>query len=148
MCWRSKNAVKQVAKEDIKTFKVGMKMGDNYFKSYYFTHLYKPLQKYETEMCVLDTKEDGFAITHGFHSYDPEFCKISLGKIVIGKCWDVFYVNKETMKLLNWYTDFLCKLLVAECIIPKGTTYYENEHGEIVSEAIIIKQLKPIEEWN
>ena len=34
----------------------------------------------------------------------------------------------------------------AECILPKGTEYYENEYGEIISNQIVIKELKPLKD--
>jgi hypothetical protein len=34
--------------------------------------------------------------------------------------------------------------VIVECIIPKGTVFYENEWGEIVAETLkIIKIIKP-----
>ena len=30
---------------------------------------------------------------------------------------------------------------IVKCIIPKGTVYYKNEIGEIISESIIIKKI-------
>jgi hypothetical protein len=31
--------------------------------------------------------------------------------------------------------------VLMKCIIPAGTTYYENKKGEIVSEKLIVKEI-------
>lgn len=146
MCWISNKAEKRVAKEDIKTFKVGIKMGDNNFRSYYYNHYYMPLQKYETEICVVYI-EGEISITKGFHSYNPKFCRVALDINPWRTRWSVLCeVKGKGGALLDWYIGFINTLFIAECTIPKGAEYYENEFGEIVSNQIIIESIKPIEE--
>lgn len=41
------------------------------------------------------------------------------------------------MKMIKKHMEIKC----VECIIPKGTTYYENKLGEIVTERLTIKEL-------
>lgn len=145
MCWESKKAERRVAKEDIKTFKVGIKGSGGNFCSYYYHHLYTPLQKYKVHMH--STFISGTLIVDvGFHSYNSKCCRVSLVDSVTPSRCDIVYDNKKNgVELLDWYSNRLNALLMAECIIPKGAEYYENKLGEIVSNQIIIESIKPIE---
>lgn len=70
------------------------------------------------------------AIDEGFHSYSKN-CSITGCS---GKYYRVFSKDSSTCSF-TIYSD--CRIMV--CIIPKGSVYYENEHGEIVS-----NRIKPI----
>ena len=143
MCWSSKTLEKRIATKDIKTFKIGFIKNDRLY-SYYKYFLYDFNRLYETTIHS-ELLGEFYMINQGFHSYNPKkcsyFCNITYRHIDVQ--------SKITGELIDRYYDnliFIYDIIVFKCIIPKGTVYYENEHGEIVSEAIIIKQVKHIEE--
>ena len=133
MCWSSKTLEKRIATEDIKTFKVGFVKGTMLYSYYRWFH-YDINRLYETTIYP-DDIERLYRIYTGFHSYSHKkcsyFCKtedrhINVQSKINGKLIDRYYDND---------------IMIFECTIPKGTEYYKNERGEIVSEAIIINKI-------
>ena len=70
-------------------------------------------------------------IDEGFHCYSMNN-KVGLNKI------GSIVVKKGSNYVTSMFNDF-SDLKVFEVIIPQGSTYYENEDGEIVSDNIILK---------
>lgn len=74
-----------------------------------------------------------WVINKGFHSY-REPCHMRL----IFEGWDSTITIKYPTK--NVFIDYFKRpsscLGIMSCIIPKGSKYYENEDGEIVSDTI------------
>ena len=140
MCWESSQAVKQIAEEDIKVFKIG-KRYEGMFYSMYKGFKYRLNQLYSINICIKAYYhyQSVFVGSRGFHSYDPSIVHLKISKNGIIR-WAVYARQRR----LDCDT-VIAGYVIAECVIPKGTTYYENENGEIISEAIIVKQLKPIE---
>lgn len=131
MCWIGRKYNKQVAKRDFYVYKIGMVLG-NTFVSLFQKHIYRI--KKSNPIIPLKPVKDNYEIIEietGYHSYKEvaiEFCQnlysryIYLGDAIKG------FVND-----LSLYSHlYLCTF-----IVPKGSEYYINTRGEIVSSNII-----------
>ena len=153
MCWLTKieeNIHPKVAEEDIKTFKI-CKTGyapdvvHSYYKvkEYTIGFTYRLNCKIEPWTARQDAGDKRFILSeieYGFHSYNPNKVKLLVNHdlqtvriCLIKNTTDSFSLNPLD------YFSLTPDLLRVECIIPKGTTYYENEKGEMVSESIKIE---------
>lgn len=118
MCWRTfKNKHKQphVAKRNIKTIKLVYVDKDGIYPLL-LNNLTYEINKQYNEKITTTNIHPWLVIEKGFHSYT-------------NKMKDTFLLRLKDCKY-----EYI-KLMY--CIIPKGTTYYLNETGEYVSEAII-----------
>lgn len=139
MCWSSRNRsileCKKVAQEDVPVRKIMMVSKTGQYLSYFREFIYALNVPYSQP---IEPKSDGIqrwgCKTKGFHSYDVN-CRMSKRKGERDDIMDVFSPNN---KLFLEYYSLLHNLVIVDCIIPKGTTYYVNENGEYVSENIII----------
>lgn len=131
----------KIAKKDVIAYKVVGRDNDEY-QSYYEKFKYKVNKEYELgRELILVTDDDYYIIDEAFHMY--------CGKCNISKGYNNHVIDVLTPKLspitkapylIDVYNDvmFRCDEVVAECIIPKGSTYFENEKGEIVSDKVLI----------
>lgn len=142
MCWRidkktfKKNPEKyhKIAEEDIVVYKFGLKIDGKFFPSYYPEFGYEPNSINEKVSLKLIKKGGRVClgtyydyIDEGYHSYSRE-CGI------INSFYDIgVYSKNDSEKNLDFYW---CEG-IGKFIIPKGSEYYENEDGEIVSSNII-----------
>lgn len=155
MCWSTEkflNRIPRIALKDIHVKKV-MNFNPNTgkFVSFYAEHEY---ESGVVNKCVkikpVERITSRFFIECGYHSYSCKckferimsdrnyiyaYCKNNHKKI-IGTCWDV--ETKTTGIGIETYYPICKPICLVDCIIPKGTIYYENEKGEIVSQRIII----------
>lgn len=138
MCWISigkNDSVCHMANKDIKVFKIMKKVmnDDSYFYSYYQNYTYCQGTRY-TDKIELIPWGKRLRIDHGYHSYSSEDCHVEIKdnnrSIVVRK------INGIGIKSLYENNFDVC---VVKCIIPQGSKYYKNEHGEIVSDHLIIK---------
>lgn len=131
MCWIGRKYTKQVAKRDFYVYKIGVVLGNN-FVSLFRKHIYRI--KKSNPIIPLKPVKDNYGIIEietGYHSYKEvaiEFCQnlysrdIYLGDAIMGFVDD-----------LSLYSHlYLCTF-----IVPKGSEYYINTRGEIVSSNII-----------
>lgn len=130
MCWVGTNdeeLTPKIAEDNIPVEKIVM-LGTNFdneecWYSAYFSKEYELNTTYKTDdmflfVCVVEK---------GFHSYKGV-------RIVINKEIESIYIySKMNCKLDSWH---ICSTAIMSCIIPKGSIYYENRHGEIVSNTI------------
>ena len=157
MCWLGKRSDKKVAKTNIGVQKVLMMRDKDVdrFLSPYIYEVYTANEEKKHTIVVRDDivdelKEDLIRIDIGLHSYSRE-CKIE-------KTQRKPTPQNSTMNFLIVYpknyknklfggTHTYCQSIIyslrrmpvmVKAIIPKGTTYYENSRGEIVSEKLII----------
>ena len=76
-------------------------------------------------------------IEEGFHSYSAEKTSIRCS------------INDSVLRLDSenkiGFDVYFYKPAILICVIPKGTTYYENKNGEIVSEEITTQRILPWE---
>ena len=126
MCWNGHSGQKKVAEKDIEVYKIG-RVQDNRFICEFRNFSYEKGVLNE-ELILRENRWMGsISINEGYHSYKRvsfEFNSLS-----------------DTIKfiyrgyLMYPYRDSLYDL--ATFIIPKGSIYYENINGEIVSSNIL-----------
>ena len=133
MCWTSKTIpVRRIAKNNIKVYKILYKVG-NIIKSPVFNEFAWEIGvDFSISSTRLYTVKSGelYYIDEGFHS---------LKDVPIKKGF-YWYTPKTNYMLfgIDEHTDTLF-----ECIIPKGSAYYINSNGEIVSDHLkIVKKYK------
>lgn len=159
MCWISQNAIANIANEDIESFKIVLLSKNNTIHSYYREFEYELNKLYKTELEIV--KNRGFcygynalltnytAIFQGFHSYtnDVKYRIVYYDMIKM-----IGVINNKTNDVIQSYIidsslydkKILVKSVIANCIIPKGSTYYVNHKEEIVSNQLIIKSIKEL----
>lgn len=131
MCWIGRKYTKQVAKRDFYVYKIGVVLG-NTFVSLFQKHIYRI--KGSNPIIPLEPVKDNFGIIEikdGYHSYkevaiefysSPHFRNIYLGDAIKGLV-DEFSLYSH--------------LYLGTFIVSKGSEYYINNRGEIVSSNII-----------
>ena len=137
MCWTSieeKDRICRVAEDDIRIFKIVDKIGDSMvYTSYYWTlrETYGLDWEYYTKMGERILNNGGVIVDRGFHSYSRKKCCVMEGMSCYNvfrkggsELWDSFVFSTEGKTCVLWG------------IVPKGSRYYENADGEIVSERI------------
>ena len=139
MCYKAftkKAKTKQVAEKDIKVYKICVNT-DHMVVSYFQKYIYVPLE-ITHEIPITFVEEFGLNyVTDGYHSYKnckwyPHLSKYRYLSAVIEGTFKTYYYKSS--------------VVIAEFIIPKGTIYYENTNGEIVSNQIMFTGIihKPV----
>ena len=145
MCWfsgsKKLSKYRRIARKDVLVRKL-VRVSENPNKVVsYFTEFEYELGKtyYDEELSILN----GYGSCHyagifvGFNSYSTE-CKITRKEqtTVSGdkKKDEIEVYSPDGGDLVEYYE--LDNLLMIDCVIPKGATYYVNELGEYVSESI------------
>lgn len=135
MCWIGKDK-KQIAEKDIAVFKIvresknPLEKGET-FLSYYYPKYWRCNERQELKIIKRSRDyEDLIEIHIGLHSYDSSMIKIV-------KDFIIFKINSYISPVPLDSFSYIDNLYKMECVIPKGSTYYENVRGEIVSEALI-----------
>ena len=118
MCWFG-NLASKIATEDIQVYKIFFIKND-IILSPIFSFIWEKGITYETS---INTSRIYNSITNGFHSLRDY-------PVLIDNDW---YTKSGHNILLVQNQDKVLKV-----IIPKGSTYYENVHGEIVSNKLKI----------
>ena len=140
MCW-SINKIEcesnpekyhKIAEEDITVYKFGVQ-NSNIFLSIYQTNFWYEPNK-SNKLIKLEWLEFNQVIREGYHSYSGE-CKIDNINIVHDP--NVFKIYSKDKKNNKYVINAYVHEKIGVFIIPKGTEYYENEKGEIVSSTII-----------
>ena len=129
MCWVGKCDVK-IAKRDFYVYKLGS-VSDKGFKSLYQNFIYKPKEinkKFELNPIQFYKDKSLYVIYEGYHSYKD----IVMPYSDLRSCCRTIYLGK--IKLSHYPYNIYH---LATFIIPKGSIYYENIYGEIVSSNII-----------
>ena len=136
MCWVSNETpVLKKAVEPIPVFKVLYRnMESVYFNFRYHLHN-KILRKLETPRIAVSRS----FIYEGIHSYDAET------SIIKDHPEDSdFFVIISKKDDLNLDTFLKGSYIQVMGVIPEDAEYYRNEWGEIVSNSIILKEIKEI----
>lgn len=148
MCWVGE-PFEKVADKDIKVYKVVRathftnKQGRDEVQAeawYRRDTVYFPGKRYHLGKKISPRRTRNFCecyIEEGFHSYSAENTRITYS---FHYGW--LKVDSRNKFCLDVY-HYLPSVLI--CIIPKGTTYYENDRGEIVSEELVTQN---IVEWS
>lgn len=128
MCWRGKDD-RKIAKKDIPVFKIVYKNPEVGLVSCYRYFRYKVGSIYSSRI-KKKSMVSHVCITNGLHSFSNS-CKI-----IEGDRW--IDINYKTLELDDYDKDGKLKLYKLECVIPRGSAYYKNDHGEIVSSRLKI----------
>lgn len=136
MCWKSKEKkTPQIAGEDIFVYKVMLQNPDTgRYKSLYYGMRYEAGKVYSTCIEPINTYRPLYPemkIDKGFHSYSMDRTMATKDK------YQIVIYNMENNEIVD-SIFFFDNLVIAKCIIPKGSKYYKNDLGEIVSDQIII----------
>ena len=137
MCWVTKyTPVKIIAKEDIPV----QKLVDRHLgkcKSYFFRFIWEINKCYETELEEPQKSETtgNYVINKGFHSVRKiEIVDTTIYSISSSNVYSISSSNKRRLLAYDPWTVGS----VVNAIIPKGSTYYKNEHDEYVSNQLIL----------
>lgn len=128
MCWVSEEKPERlVAKEDITVYKIVQIFPDSKIYSYYNEFPYELGKIYNTDITIkyVQNSCEYYFIENGFHSYNynPDIgFDINLKNNIVCDKGGAVYRGPGVMGML--------------CIIPKGTEYYLNTCGDIVSTSI------------
>lgn len=125
MCWVGNNN-KKILTEDLMTFKL-LHVTRGVLHSYYMNFEYECNKIYSQKLFVYSS-ESCTSITKGLHSYSTD-CNIR--KYHSG----LITVSFNGIDICTVFPDVLQK-----CIIPKGSTVYINDMGEVVSNKIILTE--------
>lgn len=129
MCWIGTSSAK-IAEKDIVVYKIG-KVLNNKFRSLYQNYFYGA-KELNTKISLRPASDQDylphFLIWEGYHSYKD----VTIPFNELEESFRGMYVGKIKiiMPLINDY-------YLGTFIIPKGSEYYENHVGEIVSSNII-----------
>ena len=156
MCWTKHTSslppIPLVSDGNVKIFKV-CKMRQGNLCGYYYTSFNYILGKeYQTDMdvsYVANYKQ--YIGNQGFHSYDASKCKVN--PLDFG---DIFgRVQRVNMEVVKRFEHSLYRIAyyqlkvkdepayLIEGYLPKGTQYYVNEYGEIISNKIVLTKIIP-----
>lgn len=144
MCWIG-HYNPLIAKENINCFKVMYLNNSKFLLSFYRKMCYNLNYEYKTKIKV-DFPADSYSrIEYGFHSYN-QYCKISLHRY--SPAISVYPIDGAVRRALDFYIKILPDVVVVvDCIIPKGTLFFENSSGELVSEKIILTKINEINDY-
>ena len=158
MCWTAYNKQRSQpikAEKDVKAFKIAVFTENGNATPYFMDYskiVYKTGETYTTNMESPEQKYCSYVIGEGFHSYNKDTCYYTKGEV---NSFDTvtdeatFHYNRITVNshncgyvIMNYLSHRA--ICVMHCTIPEGTTYYENENGELVSNAIRIDSIETI----
>lgn len=138
MCWcaiSQEDMQMKTADTPIKVFKVCRK--DLYNKqrvfAYYMEFQYKEGETYKLPTSAMFEIQTWYRYD-GFHSYSQDV-KVSFYR------GEYLAVRSQNMGFID-YLQLNQNLVIVECTIPKGTHYYMNQRGEIVSDQIKIESFQ------
>jgi len=140
MCWigniNNKKTV-ETASDNLIVYKILAKNIDGKYVAPYMRKIYEVGEMYTISSLILEGKTPcGYCkISEGFHSFSKE-CIVRYGSSIEHH---VYTKNGRFNKTIECRLSDLA--VIAECVIPIGATYYENEKGEIVSDTIIITKI-------
>ena len=155
MCWTAYNKQRSQpikAEKDVKVFKVAVITENGNAKPYFMDYseiVYKTGETYTTNMEPPKQQYCVYVISKGFHSYNMDICYYTKGEVNSfdrGTGEAIFHYNRITVNSHYGYSimSYLTHraICVMHCTIPEGTTYYENEKGELVSDIIRIDSIE------
>ena len=148
MCWIGLTINKKIATKDIKCKKIIVYVKNGRYSCYapyYFTTdmIYEIGKGYSRNICAkpLNDFSTYTRITNGLHSYSEEctaILRMDGGIIIKTKTTEKVVFTKVHSECSS--SGYMEPVLV-ECTIPKGSTYYENKYGEIVSDRLKINKV-------
>ena len=158
MCWVGNLTDIKVADNDITVYKILMKkkQGINCDASarYLSPFMFAPYSFYVVEHKKLIKPVPSYAnsttytISEGLHCYSENVFVKSYGE----ENGLSVYSKAENVKGHRPVESYISSAnrfpVVIKCIIPEGSTYYENMYGEIVTQRLIIKEEVKLPEYS
>ena len=142
MCWigiEDFETKMKVAKDNIPVTKVVI-INHDQIKSYYEGFEYSIGKTYKTELDLPSENsmacygKRSWSINEGFHSYNSS---CPLEKDYVDGTVVAVVNSSRHLHIAGYVPEKASDILgIMSCIIPKGSKYYENEDGEVVSDAI------------
>lgn len=129
MCWQArviKDRYRQNAQEDIHVVKIVKRVGDKFFSPY--RNFEYHIGEISAAYIVKTEYNFGMVIEEGLHSYEGD------SKIVYNDNRQPIITTSNKSFLGCWTLN---KMVILDCIIPKGADYYVNSDGEYVSNRLI-----------
>ena len=151
MCWHGILKNRKIATEDLKCYKIVSKFNyEPFFRPYFRCNdspmIYEVGKTYYGKICPEKVAGGAnlIAIHEGIHCYDLSVHIFHRDKYEVYR--DKYEVNYLLpcgifLKLGIFSSRTDCKAVLMECTIPKGTLYYMNDKGEIVTEKLIINKV-------
>ena len=150
MCWRidklaycrDSKKYHKIADKNIIVYKIGYRVGNEFHPSFQTRFGYEPnVLKEEIKLSFVENSlyiDTWYEINKGYHSYSEDCSIVSFDSrgctsYFAYKPFYVYNKGKATIRI----GEYIGFIFIAEFIIPKGTEYYENEYGEIVSSQIM-----------
>ena len=153
MCWISDKLEPLVSDGNVKVFKICGQTKDSSLYGF-FRHTFKyALNKIFKTKISIDSKGLSFRYmgNEGFHSYSNDHCMWLLHRYEFIKSSkpesiDVFAkINGERIigsySTNGFYCFYFVSIVLVEGYIPKGSRYYINENGEIISDSIVLTNI-------
>ena len=162
MCWYGTVNDEKVAKRDLRVMKVlykPIKISEHinlpidlkdYFIAPYAATFYEIGKRYEQDIMQITTYDtfgdaDKLVIEKGLHSFSKsvkwKISKLYNIRAFTANTVSVYCVSNMLIPAFKFNQATISgnfELKLVECIIPKGTKYYRNNKGDIVSEALIV----------
>ena len=131
MCWVSAKAIQKIAEKDFYVYKIGRVPWDSIFVSHFKNFDYIPkVCNRKIPLIVQYPCRGTYIIQEGYHSY--KWIAID-NTNPHERCLHLGNYDPALKENLSLY-EYCC---IGTFMIPKGTEYFENEHGHIVSSDII-----------
>ena len=142
MCWTSKNIPERlIAKSDIPVFKVMELNVKDILTSYYIGKIYDLNVLYYNNIGIphYENVTDEYHIFAGIHSYHHSL------DIIKYPC--IYRIGRKDEYIIDDYLRGFSrfhgkKTVIVKGIIPEGSEYYINKHGEIVSNQIKLLEIE------
>lgn len=172
MCWISESAitVKCVAENDIPCFKlVNEKKGK--LTSQYYEKEYSVGETYSEELGKPEIAEKPglgndtvykVQVNKGLHSFYGEPNVVRWNELLVN-CEEMLHITEDELNKMEAEFGILVKnqqgdnvgfiktksdeTRVMKCIIPKGASFFENKHGELVSDTLKVVSANKVDEF-
>lgn len=138
-CFISKKA--RIAKRNIKVFKFAIEAPGGKVVPYFFPNrniiYYEEGKEYTSKIHYFyDRFNNDFIIDEGLHSYNKKLCWYKK---------DSHFINMHSLFISpTMYFDTREELLKLDCHIPKGSIYYINCSGEMVSDKLVVDKIQKV----
>lgn len=133
------------AHSDIKVIKILAQINGRAYYSPYMKTRYrigKEISADKLDKPNIESWGVASVIRHGIHSYS-----VDCGLFINGSHLTVISQTDRLFVLDSWCGCDGFDICIMEGYIPEGSLYYENEHGEIVSDKIVVeRRLNKLEE--
>lgn len=137
-CFISKKV--RFAKRNIKVFKFALEAPGGKVVPYFFSRkisCYEEGKEYTSKIhCFYEGFGNDLIIDEGLHSYNKKLCWYKK---------DSHFINMHSLFLSPaMYFDIRDGLLKLDCHIPKGSKYYINCSGEMVSDKLVVDKIQKL----